>query len=171
METVWTSETSVYFNETIPRYIPEDCHLQTERFTGVDIRTSFSGIHTAYVWQQKAVRTSHYETQVATQTYTEPLSIGMDEMFTWPVTVAWIMRTGDEWWQWNGIMVTREKKSICVVRCIYGTHIELLNSIPGLHMYKLQALFTRAITSFINTFAVNKLTNRPTNQLTNQLTN
>jgi hypothetical protein len=29
MEAVHTSETSVYFNETIWRYIPEGCHLHT----------------------------------------------------------------------------------------------------------------------------------------------
>jgi hypothetical protein len=28
MEAVHTSETSVYFNETTRRYIPEGCHLQ-----------------------------------------------------------------------------------------------------------------------------------------------
>jgi hypothetical protein len=31
MKEVRTSETSVYFNETIPRYIPEDRHLHTRR--------------------------------------------------------------------------------------------------------------------------------------------
>jgi hypothetical protein len=28
METVPTSETSIYFHETIQSYIPEDCHLE-----------------------------------------------------------------------------------------------------------------------------------------------
>jgi hypothetical protein len=31
MDAVRTSETSVYFNETTRRYIPEGCHLQTRR--------------------------------------------------------------------------------------------------------------------------------------------
>jgi hypothetical protein len=31
MEAVYTSETSVHFNETTRRYIPEGCHLHTRR--------------------------------------------------------------------------------------------------------------------------------------------
>jgi hypothetical protein len=31
MQSVYTSETSVYFYETIRCYIPEGCHLQTHR--------------------------------------------------------------------------------------------------------------------------------------------
>jgi hypothetical protein len=31
MEAIPTSETSVYFNETARRYIPESCHLYTYR--------------------------------------------------------------------------------------------------------------------------------------------
>jgi hypothetical protein len=31
MEAVRTSETSVYFNETTERYIPDGCHLHTRR--------------------------------------------------------------------------------------------------------------------------------------------
>jgi hypothetical protein len=31
MEAIRTSETSVYFNETTRRYIPEGCHLHTRR--------------------------------------------------------------------------------------------------------------------------------------------
>jgi hypothetical protein len=31
MEVLRTSETSIYFNETTRRYIPESCHLHTRR--------------------------------------------------------------------------------------------------------------------------------------------
>jgi hypothetical protein len=50
LETVRSSETSVYFNETTLSCMPEDCHLHTRRRGNLKSRKPFSSCHVS-IWR------------------------------------------------------------------------------------------------------------------------